>query len=123
MIWIPITIGAATLQVARNAAQRSVMGGAGPWGATLVRFLFGLPFATAFAVVAWILTPGAQAASDRLVLAGLLRGGGGADQRHGRAVGGHAPLDLRPGHGHAAERPAVRPDLGRDAVMAITSAR
>jgi drug/metabolite transporter (DMT)-like permease len=61
MIWIPITIGAATLQVARNAAQRSVMGGAGPWGATLVRFLFGLPFATAFAVVAWILTPGAQA--------------------------------------------------------------
>jgi drug/metabolite transporter (DMT)-like permease len=53
--------GAATLQVARNAAQRSVMGGAGPWGATLVRFLFGLPFATAFAVVAWILTPGARA--------------------------------------------------------------
>jgi drug/metabolite transporter (DMT)-like permease len=61
VIWIPITIGAAALQVARNAAQRSVMGGAGPWGATLVRFLFGLPFATAFAIVAWILTPGAQA--------------------------------------------------------------
>jgi hypothetical protein len=33
----------------RNAAQRSVMGGAGPWGATLVRFLFGLPFAAVFA--------------------------------------------------------------------------
>ncbi len=61
MIWIPITIGAAALQVARNAAQRSVMGGAGPWGATLVRFLFGLPFATVFAVVAWVLTPGARA--------------------------------------------------------------
>jgi drug/metabolite transporter (DMT)-like permease len=61
MLWIPITIGAAAFQVLRNAAQRSVMGGAGPWGATLVRFLFGLPFAILFAVVAWFLTPGAQA--------------------------------------------------------------
>ncbi len=57
MIWIPITVAAAALQVARNAAQRSLMGGAGPWGATLVRFLFGLPFATVFAVVAWLVTP------------------------------------------------------------------
>jgi len=61
MIWIPITVGAAALQVARNAAQRSIMGGAGAWGATLVRFLFGLPFATVFAAVAWMLTPGASA--------------------------------------------------------------
>lgn len=61
MIWIPITVGAAALQVARNAAQRSIMGGAGPWGATLVRFLFGLPFATVFAAVAWLATPGASA--------------------------------------------------------------
>ncbi|EJL31110.1 hypothetical protein PMI01_02919 [Caulobacter sp. AP07] len=61
MIWIPITIAAAAFQVARNAAQRSVMGGAGPWGATLVRFLFGLPFATLFAAVAWAVTPGAAA--------------------------------------------------------------
>lgn len=61
MIWIPITVAAAALQVARNAAQRSIMGGAGPWGATLVRFLFGLPFATLFAAIAWGLTPGASA--------------------------------------------------------------
>ncbi len=61
MIWIPITIAATVFQVARNAAQRSIMGGAGPWGATLVRFLFGLPFATVFAVVAWLATPGASA--------------------------------------------------------------
>lgn len=61
MIWIPITIGAAALQVARNAAQRSIMGEAGPWGATLVRFLFGLPFATVFAATAWLVTPGATA--------------------------------------------------------------
>lgn len=57
MIWIPITVVATIFQVARNAAQRSVMGGAGPWGATLVRFLFGLPFAAVFALIAVLLTP------------------------------------------------------------------
>ncbi|MCY1647557.1 DMT family transporter [Caulobacter sp. SL161] len=61
MIWIPITVAAAAFQVARNAAQRSIMGEAGPWGATLVRFLFGLPFASVFAAIAWLLTPGATA--------------------------------------------------------------
>ena len=60
MIWIPITIAAAAFQSARNAAQRSVMGEAGPWGATLVRFLFGLPFAALFLAVAWLLTPDRQ---------------------------------------------------------------
>ncbi|MDG2522297.1 DMT family transporter [Caulobacter segnis] len=60
MLWIPVTIGAATLQVARNAAQRSVMTGAGPWGATLVRFLFGLPFALLFVGILWLATPGAR---------------------------------------------------------------
>jgi hypothetical protein len=30
-------------QVGRNALQRGVMSSSGPWGATLVRFLFGLP--------------------------------------------------------------------------------
>src|SRR5207253_9817860 len=29
----------------------------GPWGATLVRFLFGLPFSLAFLGVAWSLAP------------------------------------------------------------------
>lgn len=58
MIWIPITVAAATLQVARNALQRGLLEQAGPWGATLVRFLFGLPFAMAFFTVAWALTPG-----------------------------------------------------------------
>lgn len=61
MIWIPITVAAAAFQVARNAAQRSIMEGAGPWGATLVRFLFGLPFASLFAVVAWLAVPGVEA--------------------------------------------------------------
>eukprot|EP01030_Chromulinospumella_sphaerica_P015187 gene15187-14984_t len=57
MLWIPVTIAAAAFQVARNAAQRSLMTGAGPWGATLVRFLFGLPFACAFASVALAVAP------------------------------------------------------------------
>ncbi|ENZ80568.1 MULTISPECIES: hypothetical protein [Caulobacter] len=58
MIWIPITIAASFAQVARNAAQRSIMGGTGPWGATLVRFLFGLPFTAVFVLVAFVLTRG-----------------------------------------------------------------
>jgi drug/metabolite transporter (DMT)-like permease len=57
MLWIPITIAAAGFQVARNAAQRSLLTGAGPWGATLVRFLFGLPFSLLFVAVAVAVTP------------------------------------------------------------------
>jgi drug/metabolite transporter (DMT)-like permease len=52
MLWIPITVGAAGLQVARNAFQRGLLTEAGPWGATLVRFLFGLPFAAFFLAIA-----------------------------------------------------------------------
>ena len=52
MLWIPITVGAAGLQVARNAFQCGLLVEAGPWGATLVRFLFGLPFAALFLGVA-----------------------------------------------------------------------
>jgi drug/metabolite transporter (DMT)-like permease len=59
MLWIVLTAAAAPLQVARNALQRGLVGDAGPWGATLVRFLFGLPFSLAiFAAVAAV-TPGA----------------------------------------------------------------
>ena len=53
MLWIPVTVAAAAFQIARNAAQRGLMGDAGPWGATLVRFLFGLPFAVLFVAIAW----------------------------------------------------------------------
>jgi drug/metabolite transporter (DMT)-like permease len=60
MIWIPITVGAAALQVARNALQRGLLAGAGPWGATLVRFLFGLPFSLAFAAIAFAVWPSAR---------------------------------------------------------------
>jgi len=61
MLWIILTVAAAPLQVARNALQRGLVGDAGPWGATLVRFLFGLPFSIAIFTVAALLTPGASA--------------------------------------------------------------
>ena len=60
MLWIPITIAAAGFQVARNALQRGLMGDAGPWGATLVRFLFGLPFSIAIWALVAALSPGAR---------------------------------------------------------------
>lgn len=75
MIWIPITIAASFAQVARNAAQRSVMGGVGPWGATLVRFLFGLPFTVVFVCIALALTHGEQPRFTPTFWAAALMGG------------------------------------------------
>ena len=43
-LWIALTIGAALLQTFRNAAQRHLTATLGTLGATLVRFLYGLPF-------------------------------------------------------------------------------
>jgi drug/metabolite transporter (DMT)-like permease len=60
MLWILLTAAAAPLQVARNALQRGLVGDAGPWGATLVRFLFGLPFSLAIFSVVLMLTPDAD---------------------------------------------------------------
>lgn len=59
LLWIPATIAASTFQVARNALQRSILPATGPWGATLVRFLFGLPFTLVFLGVVAVLSPGA----------------------------------------------------------------
>jgi drug/metabolite transporter (DMT)-like permease len=52
--WIPITIGAALAQTLRNAAQRHLTGDLGALGATLVRFLYGMPFALIWLAVAWV---------------------------------------------------------------------
>ena len=59
MLWIFLTAAAAPLQVARNALQRGLVGDAGPWGATLVRFLFGLPFSLLIFAVAAAFAPDA----------------------------------------------------------------
>uniref|UniRef100_UPI002896665E EamA family transporter n=1 Tax=Sphingomonas sp. TaxID=28214 RepID=UPI002896665E len=97
LLWIPATIAAATFQVGRNALQRGVMASSGPWGATLVRFLFGLPFSLMFVVLAHHLMPAADlhwsgafwlsavvgAASQVLATAALLD----AMDRSGFAVG------------------------------------
>jgi drug/metabolite transporter (DMT)-like permease len=54
-LWIPITLWAALAQTLRNAAQRRLVAELGTLGATLVRFLYGLPFALGWlaAVLAW----------------------------------------------------------------------
>jgi len=53
-LWAPITVFAAFTQTLRNAAQRHLTKDLGTLGATLVRFLYGLPFAAAWlAVVAF----------------------------------------------------------------------
>jgi len=51
MLWIPVTVFAAFAQTVRNAAQRQLIVELGTLGATLVRFLYGLPFALAWLVV------------------------------------------------------------------------
>lgn len=50
-LWIPVTIGAALAQTLRNAAQRHLTASLGTFGATLVRFLYGLPFAALWFVL------------------------------------------------------------------------
>ncbi|MDG2532304.1 DMT family transporter [Sphingomonas sp. HITSZ_GF] len=57
MLWAVATVAAAGFQVGRNALQRGMMSNTGPWGATLVRFLFGLPFSLLFTAVAFALSP------------------------------------------------------------------
>ena len=63
-LWIPITISAALAQTVRNAAQRHLTPILGTLGATLVRFLYGLPFALlwlwAVSVVGGFPLPGAN---------------------------------------------------------------
>lgn len=60
MLWIFLTAAAAPLQVARNTLQRGLITEAGPWGATLVRFLFGLPFSLLILAGVALATPDAQ---------------------------------------------------------------
>ena len=54
-LWVPVVLAAALAQTGRNAAQRALTGRLGTWAATLVRFLYGLPFAAAFVVLQYAL--------------------------------------------------------------------
>ncbi len=58
-LWVPVVLFAALAQTVRNAAQRSLTGEIGTLAATLVRFLFGLPFAGAWLLALYAL-PGGQ---------------------------------------------------------------
>jgi len=49
-LWIPLTLFAAAAQTARNAAQRRLVDDLGALGATLVRFLYGMPLLTLWLV-------------------------------------------------------------------------
>lgn len=51
-LWVPVTILAAALQTGRNAIQKGLTEELGTLGATQVRFLFGLPFACVFLLLA-----------------------------------------------------------------------
>jgi len=60
-LWIPIVLAAALAQTARNTAQRSLVASAGTLGATLSRFLYGLPFAAAWVAAMHLLPATATA--------------------------------------------------------------
>jgi drug/metabolite transporter (DMT)-like permease len=55
--WIPIVIAAAFFQTVRNAAQRSLVSELGTLSATLVRFMYGLPFAALWLLLVWQFLP------------------------------------------------------------------
>lgn len=73
--WIPITIWAAFAQTLRNAAQRHLTSALGTLGATLVRFLYGLPFALLWL---WVVTSATGVAAPFLTVSSLLWGAMGA---------------------------------------------
>jgi drug/metabolite transporter (DMT)-like permease len=75
MLWILMTAAAAPLQVVRNALQRGLVGDAGPWGATLVRFLFGLPFSLAIFGAVALMTPEAVPNPSSRFLMAVAAGG------------------------------------------------
>jgi drug/metabolite transporter (DMT)-like permease len=66
--WIPLVLAASGAQTVRNAAQRSLIATAGTLPATLVRFVYGLPFAVAgLALVLALAQRAAPAASPAFV--------------------------------------------------------
>ncbi len=52
-LWIPVTLWAAFAQTLRNVMQRRLSAELGVLGATLVRFLYGLPFAVLWFIAVW----------------------------------------------------------------------
>jgi len=63
-LWIPVTLWAAFAQTVRNAAQRHLTAELGTLGATLVRFLYGLPFAALWLLAVSLFTTSALPAAN-----------------------------------------------------------
>lgn len=57
-LWVPVVLFAAAAQTVRNTAQRSLTAQVGTLPATLVRFLYGLPFAALYLLALYMLGDG-----------------------------------------------------------------
>lgn len=75
MIWILATLTAACAQIGRNLAQAGLTTRLGPLGATQVRFLYGLPFAALFLVLAGLWQGAWPPLPDSATLMWLVAGG------------------------------------------------
>jgi drug/metabolite transporter (DMT)-like permease len=73
-IWIPIVLAAAAAQTIRNAAQRSLVASVGTLPATMVRFVYGLPFAVAALVAIGVASPQRLPAADSAFVAWVALG-------------------------------------------------
>ena len=69
LLWIPVTLLAASLQTARNLTQRSLIEAIGVVGATQVRFLYGFPFSLIFLLGVCLVVGQAPPAADARFIA------------------------------------------------------
>ena len=60
-LWVPVVLFVAAAQTVRNTAQRSLTAQVGTLPATLVRFLYGLPFAALYLLALYALGDGPRA--------------------------------------------------------------
>lgn len=72
-LWVALTLFAAAAQTVRNTAQRQLVGEVGTLGASLVRFLYGLPF-----IALWLAVELWRSGAPAQPLPGLLGGPFGA---------------------------------------------
>jgi hypothetical protein len=72
-LWVGVVLFAAAAQTVRNTAQRSLTAQVGTLPATLVRFLYGLPFAAIYllALYVWAIRPWCCRSSAPPIWAGL----------------------------------------------------
>lgn len=74
-LWIPITLWAAFAQTVRNVAQKSLTKAHGTLPATLVRFIYGLPFAAAWLAAVMLWTGGTLPSSSPMFFMWVCIGG------------------------------------------------